>query len=80
MDPATARFPAGTALPTLHEIPGLSLLFDKQVPANVTFFVALVACWLVWILLVAHPAWLSRSAPSGGPSRRRPMPVSRPSG
>lgn len=51
MDPATARFPAGTNLPTLHEIPGLSLIFDKQVPANVTFFVALVACWLVWLLL-----------------------------
>ncbi|MEI2807684.1 ABC transporter permease [Albidovulum sp.] len=51
MDPASARFPAGAALPTLHEIPGLSLIFTKQVPANVTLFVALVACWLVWLLL-----------------------------
>jgi simple sugar transport system permease protein len=51
MDPATARFPEGTNLPTLHEIPGLSLIFTKQVPANVTFFIALVACWLVWVLL-----------------------------
>jgi simple sugar transport system permease protein len=51
MDPASARFPAGTALPTLHEIPGLSLIFTKKVPANVTLFVALAACWLVWLLL-----------------------------
>lgn len=51
MDPASARFPEGTALPTLHEIPGLSLIFTKQVPANVTFFIALLACWLVWVLM-----------------------------
>ncbi|MGB3315392.1 MAG: ABC transporter permease, partial [Albidovulum sp.] len=51
MDPATARFPAATNLPTLHEIPGLSAIFDKQIPANVTLFVALLACWLVWLLL-----------------------------
>jgi simple sugar transport system permease protein len=51
MDPATARFPKGTNLPTLHEIPGLNLIFTKQVPANVTLFVALIACWLVWLLL-----------------------------
>ncbi|MCB2125438.1 MAG: ABC transporter permease [Rhodobacteraceae bacterium] len=51
MDPASARFPEGTRLPTLHEIPGLSLVFSKQVPANVTLFVALLACWLVWLLL-----------------------------
>ncbi len=51
MDPASARFPEGTNLPTLHEIPGLSLIFTKQVPANVTLLVALVACWLVWLLM-----------------------------
>ena len=51
MDPATARFPAGTHLPTLHEIPGFNLIFTKQVPANVSLFVALFACWLIWILL-----------------------------
>jgi simple sugar transport system permease protein len=51
MDPASARFPEGTNLPTLHEIPGLSLIFTKQVPANVTLFVALIACWLVWLLM-----------------------------
>jgi general nucleoside transport system permease protein len=51
MDPATARFPAGTNLPTLSDIPGLNLIFTKDVPANVTLFLALVACWLVWLLL-----------------------------
>lgn len=51
MDPASARFPEGTALPTLHELPGFSLLFTKQVPANVTLFIALLACWMVWLLL-----------------------------
>lgn len=51
MDPASARFPEGTKLPTLHEIPGLNLIFTKQVPANVTLFVALAACVAVWAIL-----------------------------
>jgi ABC-type uncharacterized transport system permease subunit len=51
MDPASARFPEGTNLPTLNEIPGLSLIFTKTVPANVTLFIALIACWLVWVLM-----------------------------
>jgi simple sugar transport system permease protein len=51
MDPASARFPAGTNLPTLNEIPGLSLIFTKQVPANISLFVALAACVLVWVLM-----------------------------
>ncbi|MFT4151246.1 MAG: ABC transporter permease [Paracoccaceae bacterium] len=51
MDPATARFAATTALPTLNQIPGLDLIFTKKVPANVTLFVALAACFAVWVLL-----------------------------
>jgi ABC-type uncharacterized transport system permease subunit len=51
MDPATARFPTGTNLPTLDQIPGFNLIFTKTVPANVTFLVALAACVLVWALL-----------------------------
>jgi ABC-type uncharacterized transport system permease subunit len=51
MDPATARFPPGVELPTLNQIPGFSLIFTKGVPANVTLFVALAACGLVWALL-----------------------------
>ena len=51
MDPATARFPAGAKLPSLHDIPGLGGIFSRSVPANVTLFVALAACWLVWLLI-----------------------------
>lgn len=51
MDPASARFPAATSLPTLHEIPGLSLIFTKAVPANVTLFIAIFMAWVVWALL-----------------------------
>jgi general nucleoside transport system permease protein len=51
MDPATANFPASAHLPSFNEIPGLNLIFDKGVPANVTFFVALVMAVVVWALL-----------------------------
>jgi simple sugar transport system permease protein len=51
MDPATARFPAGTNLPTLHDIPGLGGIFDKNTPANISLFIALAACVAVWALL-----------------------------
>lgn len=51
MDPASARFPVGAKLPTLHEIPGLNLIFTKQVPANITLFVALAACVIIWAIL-----------------------------
>lgn len=51
MDPATARFPAGAHLPTLHDIPGLGNIFDKNTPANISLFIALAACVGVWVLL-----------------------------
>jgi simple sugar transport system permease protein len=51
MDPATARFPEGANLPTLYDMPLIGGLFTKSVPANITFFLALLACWLVWLLL-----------------------------
>lgn len=51
MDPSSAHFPEGTQLPTFHEIPILSGIFDKNTPANVTFFMALIACVLVWALI-----------------------------
>jgi simple sugar transport system permease protein len=51
MDPASARFAIETRLPTLNEIPGLSLIFTRKVPANVSLFVALLACFLVWVLM-----------------------------
>jgi general nucleoside transport system permease protein len=52
MDPASARFPAGTDLPTLNDISavfGLNLF--RGAPATVTLFVALIACVLVWLLI-----------------------------
>jgi ABC-type uncharacterized transport system permease subunit len=51
MDPASARFPEGTKLPTLNHIPGFDLIFQKDVPANVTFLIALAMAVAVWALL-----------------------------
>jgi simple sugar transport system permease protein len=51
MDPATARFPEGAKLPTLHDMPLIGGLFGPQVPANITFLLAILACVLVWLLL-----------------------------
>ncbi|KEP69153.1 sugar ABC transporter permease [Thioclava dalianensis] len=51
MDPATARFPAATHLPTFHDMPLIGQFFGKSVPANVSFFIAIVACFLVWGLI-----------------------------
>ena len=68
-DPATAKFPAGTHLPALSDIPMLRELFARwnpdgtpkltkagiqmysNVPANVTLFIAIAACFAVWALL-----------------------------
>ncbi len=50
-NPATVFFPKGAHLPALNEIPGLKLIFTKAVPANITLFIALIAAWLVWLLL-----------------------------
>lgn len=51
MDPATARFAPEVKLPTLHSLPLIGDLFSKSVPANVTLFIGLAACWAVWALL-----------------------------
>ncbi len=51
MDSATARFGEAVRLPTFDQIPGLNLIFDKGMPANITFFIALAAAWGVWALL-----------------------------
>jgi simple sugar transport system permease protein len=52
MDPATAKFPEATHLPTFRDMFSTSetILFRGS-PANVTFFVALAACVLVWFLI-----------------------------
>ncbi|WP_010141650.1 ABC transporter permease [Oceanicola sp. S124] len=52
MEPASATFPAATSLPDFRDIfaGGEGALFRGS-PANVTFFVALAACVLVWLLI-----------------------------
>ncbi|QIE46463.1 ABC transporter permease [Pseudohalocynthiibacter aestuariivivens] len=52
MDPATAKFPEPTHLPTLHDLLApLGISFSKAAPANVSLLIALAACFLVWLLI-----------------------------
>jgi simple sugar transport system permease protein len=56
MDPASAKFPAATHLPSLHDLLApLGIAFSKSAPANVTLFVALAACVFVWALIWRTP-------------------------
>lgn len=56
MDPASARFPAGTTLPTLSDMAAMfGIVWGKSTPANVSFLVALGACVLVWLLIWRTP-------------------------
>ncbi|MEM1386205.1 MAG: ABC transporter permease [Pseudomonadota bacterium] len=50
MAPETARFPEGAALPNAHAMFGF-LGFSRGAPLNVSFFVALIACVLVYLLI-----------------------------
>ena len=52
MDPATAKFPEATHLPTFRDMFSTAdtILFRGS-PANVTFFVAVAACVAVWFLI-----------------------------
>lgn len=51
MSPASERFSKAVHLPTFNEIPLLGMIFTKKVPANVSFFLALISCVLVWVLM-----------------------------
>ncbi|MCC6303949.1 MAG: ABC transporter permease [Rhodobacteraceae bacterium] len=52
MDPATARFAAATVVPKLAHILGaVGIPFNPRTPANIALVLALVAAFLVWILL-----------------------------
>lgn len=52
MDPASAKFPDATHLPTFRDMFSTadSIMF-RGAPANVTFFLAVAACFLVWVLI-----------------------------
>ena len=52
MEPATGKFPEATHLPNLHDVLGFfGIEFSKAAPANITFFVAVLACVAVWALI-----------------------------
>jgi len=52
MDPATAKFPETTHLPTLHDIlEPFGIAFSKAAPANVSLIVAIIACVAVYFLI-----------------------------
>lgn len=52
MDPATRRFGDGVALPQLSDIFGLfGIPFSDAAPANISFFIAILACYLFWLLI-----------------------------
>jgi ABC-type uncharacterized transport system permease subunit len=52
MEPSSGNFPAGTHLPTFQDIFAFTggTMF-RGAPANVTFFIAIAACFLVWWLI-----------------------------
>ena len=52
MDPATARFPDVTNLPKLSDMAlSFGVQWGKNTPANISFFIAILACLLVWVLI-----------------------------
>lgn len=52
MDPASANFPQAVHLPELGEIAArFGIEWGRNTPVNVTFFVALLACLGVWLLI-----------------------------
>lgn len=52
MDPATAKFPEPTHLPTLHDmLEPFGITFSKSAPANVSLIIAIFACVAVYILI-----------------------------
>ncbi len=51
-DPSSARFPEGTNLPTFQDMFSTAeTAVFRGAPVNVTFFIALIACVLVWLLI-----------------------------
>ena len=55
MDPSTAKFPDSTHLPSLSELLAPIGIEFANTPANVTLFVGLAACVLIWGLIWHTP-------------------------
>ncbi|MFK7744921.1 MAG: ABC transporter permease [Roseobacter sp.] len=56
MDPASARFPEAVHLPTLHDmLAPLGIEFSRAAPANISFVIAILACFLLWVLIWRTP-------------------------
>ncbi|SFG46899.1 nucleoside ABC transporter membrane protein [Palleronia marisminoris] len=51
MAPETVRFPEGARLPSAQEILAVVGIPFSRTPLNISFLVALIACWGVWLLL-----------------------------
>ncbi|MEO1537069.1 MAG: ABC transporter permease [Pseudomonadota bacterium] len=52
MDPASPRFGEGTHLPRMSDILGvIGIEFSDAAPVNVSFFIAVLACYLFWLLI-----------------------------
>ncbi|NSX54447.1 ABC transporter permease [Parasulfitobacter algicola] len=52
MNPATARFPDATNLPSLHDVLSVvGIPFSRAAPANISFFIAILACIVIWVLI-----------------------------
>ncbi len=52
MDPASARFADHLSLPKLADMLGaVGIPFSRAAPANISFLIALLACFAVWVLI-----------------------------
>ncbi|MBI1417711.1 MAG: ABC transporter permease [Limimaricola sp.] len=52
MEPATGKFPKVTSIPNFHDILGMfGIPFSRGAPANISFFIAIAACFAVWALI-----------------------------
>lgn len=52
MDPASASFPEGAHLPTFQDMFSTAeVTLFRGAPVNVTFFIAILACFFVWLLI-----------------------------
>ncbi len=52
MAPETSAFVDSASIPTLHDIFAVvGIPFDQHSPANISFFMALIACVLVWVFI-----------------------------